>query len=119
MDVDFNNDILGNRSWRDFEQTGSWRYNWDALNRATDICGPTSGARYEYRADGMRIEKIEGLTITWVPPENPFFGSGHYDENQAGNNPTTRYFYDGQMAMEEDYNNSSAGHPSGGQSEDV
>ncbi|MBI5705636.1 MAG: hypothetical protein HZC36_01465 [Armatimonadetes bacterium] len=104
----YRNDILGNRLDRNYDQsTGGAIYEWDALNRMKITATVSAGARYEYRADGMRYEKVEGLTLSWIPPENPFFGSGHYDQNWSQNLPTTRYYYDGQMAMEEDYNNSS------------
>ena len=95
-------DILGNRTWRNFGSSGVQRYQWDALNRATSIVGEAYGARYVYRADGMRVEKVEGLTISWVPPGEEEV-SGHYDENLAENLPTSRYYYDGQMMVEDDY----------------
>lgn len=98
----YQNDILGNRTWRNFGLTGVQRYVWDDVNRAQSICGETVGARYEYRADGMRVKKVADLTITWNPgDENQ--GSGFYDENLSVNKPTTRYYYDGQMCVEEDY----------------
>ncbi|KXK15168.1 MAG: hypothetical protein UZ18_ATM001001618 [Armatimonadetes bacterium OLB18] len=95
-------DILGNRTWRNFGSSGVQRYQWDALNRATSIVGEAYGARYVYRADGMRVEKVEGLTLSWVPPGEEEV-SGHYDENLAENLPTSRYYYDGQMMVEDDY----------------
>ncbi|MBV6502721.1 MAG: hypothetical protein AKCLJLPJ_00773 [Fimbriimonadales bacterium] len=98
----YQNDILGNRTWRNFGLPGVQRYVWDEVNRAQSICGETVGARYEYRADGMRVKKVADLTITWNPgDENQ--GSGFYDENLSVNKPTTRYYYDGQMCVEEDY----------------
>jgi hypothetical protein len=42
------------------------------------------------------------LTLLWVPPGEEEAG-GHYDVNEAVNLPTTRYYYDGQMAFEDDY----------------
>ncbi|HQU18067.1 MAG TPA: hypothetical protein PLA92_03345, partial [Fimbriimonadaceae bacterium] len=95
-------DILGNRTWRNFGSSGVQRYQWDALNRATSVVGEAYGARYVYRADGMRVEKVEGLTLSWVPPGEEEV-SGHYDENLAENLPTSRYYYDGQMRVEDDY----------------
>ncbi len=68
----------------------------------TSIVGEVYGARYVYRADGMRVEKVEGLTLSWVPPGEEEV-SGHYDENLAQNLPTIRYYYDGQMMVEDDY----------------
>ncbi|NOG91940.1 MAG: RHS repeat-associated core domain-containing protein [Armatimonadetes bacterium] len=48
------------------------------------------------------MKKVADLTITWNPgDENQ--GSGFYDENLSVNKPTTRYYYDGQMCIEEDY----------------
>jgi RHS repeat-associated protein len=49
----------------------------------------------------MRIKKIDGLTINWVI-DDEITGSGHYDEITDVNMPTYRYYYDGQMCMEED-----------------
>ncbi|MFY9235305.1 MAG: hypothetical protein WAO58_12710, partial [Fimbriimonadaceae bacterium] len=83
------------------ESTGK-RYTWDAINRLTSACNTTNGASYKYRADGMRIRKVEGLTLQWDVDDEET-GSGHYDENQSTNKPTTRYFYDGQMQHETDY----------------
>ena len=48
------------------------------------------------------MEKVEGLTLSWVPPGEEEV-SGHYDENLAENLPTSRYYYDGQMMVEDDY----------------
>lgn len=108
----YTNDILGNRTWRDpgTNVSTSQRYTWDEVGRLFSFCTPSSGAKYIYRADGMRVEKIEGLSLNWVPPsseEEDSESSGYYDAIWATNKPTTRYFYDGQMAMGEDYTNSS------------
>ncbi len=98
----YENDILGNRTWRNrYVPTGGMRYLWDELNRATSICGTASGARYEYRPDGMRTLKVEGLTLSWTG--DPVTGSGWYDPIWAVNQPTTRYYYDGQMLIEDDH----------------
>ncbi len=99
----YQNDVLGNRTWRNFGQSGVQRYVWDEVNRLKSVCGTSEGARYEYRADGMRMKKVADLTITWNPGDNENEGSGFYDDNLSVNKPTTRYFYDGQMPMEEDY----------------
>ncbi|MEW5885037.1 MAG: hypothetical protein AB1725_12565, partial [Armatimonadota bacterium] len=72
--------------------------------------GTQKGARYEYRADGMRAKKVEGLTIAWNPGDE-LGGSGYYDEIWAVNKPTTRYYYDGQMCVEEDYTYDNGGTP--------
>ncbi|MFN8139632.1 MAG: RHS repeat-associated core domain-containing protein [Fimbriimonadales bacterium] len=64
-------------------------------------CNETKGAKYMYRADGMRVKKVDGLTIDWNPADEQH-ASGWYDENQAVNKDTTRFYYDGQMGMEED-----------------
>jgi RHS repeat-associated protein len=91
----------GNRKWRNYAQSGVQRYAWDMIGRMTSACGASTGARYFYRADGMRIKKIDGLTINWVI-DDEITGSGHYDEITDVNMPTYRYYYDGQMCMEED-----------------
>ncbi|MCB8932317.1 MAG: RHS repeat-associated core domain-containing protein [Fimbriimonadaceae bacterium] len=98
----YTNDLLGNRTWENYGLPGGKRYVYDELSRATSICGETDGAAYEYRADGMRVEKVSGLTITWNPADKTH-RSGWYDQNWSVNKATTRYFYDGQMCMEEDF----------------
>lgn len=57
----------------------------------------------------MRSQKIEGLSLNWVVSESKDdeTSSGYYDAIWAQNRPTTRYYYDGQMACEEDYTNGS------------
>lgn len=102
------NDILGNRTWRDWSSSNSsaQRYTWDEVGRMFSFCTPSSGAKYIYRADGMRVEKVEGLSLNWIPPssdEEDAESSGYYDSIWATNKPTTRYYYDGQMCMEDDY----------------
>ncbi|MEQ1821695.1 MAG: RHS repeat-associated core domain-containing protein [Fimbriimonadaceae bacterium] len=105
------NDELGNRTSRNLQANNynvtAMRYDWDVLNRAKNIMQQDKGASYYYRADGMRVEKVEGATILWTP--NGSRGSGTWDANYAQNRPTTRYFYDGQMPMEEDYNPATGG----------
>lgn len=108
----YTSDILGNRTWRDPGQnvSSTQRYTWDEVGRLFTFCTPSSGAKYRYRADGMRVEKIEGLSLSWIPPpteEEDSESSGYYDAIWATNKPTTRYFYDGQMPMGEDYTNAS------------
>lgn len=66
----------------------------------TLIAQPSGGAGYAYRADGQRIEKVEGITFSWSGSRE----SGQYDTNYAQNRPTSRYYYDGQMGFEDDYN---------------
>ncbi|BBO24870.1 MAG: hypothetical protein AMXMBFR19_24000 [Chthonomonadaceae bacterium] len=52
----------------------------------------------------MRTEKVEGLTVTGVPPPGfPSLILGYYDYNEDQNYPTTRYYYDGQMMVEDDF----------------
>jgi RHS repeat-associated protein len=51
-------------------------------------------------ADGMRIEKVTGLSLETVESEEE--SSGFYDEIWSTNKPTTRYFYDGQLCVEDD-----------------
>lgn len=107
----YENDVLGNRTWRDRYISGSSsaRYTWDEVGRMYSYCTTSGGAKYVYRADGMRVEKIEGLSLSWVPSESKDdeTSSGYYDAVWESNKPTTRYFYDGQMPMGEDYTNSS------------
>lgn len=107
----YTNDILGNRTWRDGSSSSSSaaRYTWDEVGRMFSYCTPTSGAKYWYRADGMRSQKIEGLSLNWVETKSKDdeASSGYYDPVWASNKPTTRYYYDGQMACEEDYTNGS------------
>ena len=76
------------------------RYQWDDINRLKSACGVSTGATYKYRADGMRVQKISGLSIEWIEPEE---ASPYYDENQNQDFPTVRYYYDGQMGVEEDH----------------
>jgi RHS repeat-associated protein len=100
-------DILGNRTGRNYTSyyNASVRlYKWDDVNRllATAGLSGSSGARYVYRADGMRIEKVTEITLQWVENPSEDDGSGFYDEITATNKPTTRYFYDGQMCVEDD-----------------
>ncbi len=45
-------------------------------------------------------EKVEGATFSWSGPRT----SGQYDTNYATNRPSSRYYYDGQMGFEDDYN---------------
>ena len=44
---------------------------------------------------------MSDLQLHWVEDENS--ESGYYDENTLVNKPTTRYYYDGQMKVEEDF----------------
>jgi RHS repeat-associated protein len=83
-----------------FGGTGATRYNWDIVNRMLLCANATSGSTYSYRADGQRIEKVDGVTLSWTGNRE----SGHYDTNYATSRPTYRYFYDGQMGIEDDYN---------------
>lgn len=98
----YTNDILGNRTWRNnvYSGTGATRYDWDIVNRMLLCANATSGSTYSYRADGQRIEKVDGVTLSWTGNRE----SGHYDTNYATSRPTYRYFYDGQMGIEDDYN---------------
>jgi len=75
---------------------------WDEVNRMKSCSTPSSGASYQYRADGMRVKRVEGLTLSWNPDDEEH-ESGWYDEIQSTNLPTTRYFYDGQIVIEEDF----------------
>jgi len=102
----YQNDILGNRTWKNYGQSSVQRYVWDELGRLSSTCSTTQGAKYTYRVDGLRAKKVEGLTILWVDDESQqsqMESSGHYDEIWSVNKPTTRYYYDGQMGFEEEY----------------
>jgi RHS repeat-associated protein len=80
----YTNDLLGNRTlWVTRGDDPS--YTWDLLNRLTKfqsaVTWPkTSYVEYQYRADGMRVKKFNN----WVDPDE-----------------TTKYFYDGQMGIED------------------
>ena len=92
----YENDIPGNRLWQNHFQQGGRRMEWDALNRMASACTQSGGARYEYRADGMRTLKVEGLSLVWQEmdsAEKDLAGSGYYDAVWSTNKPTTRYFY--------------------------
>ncbi|HMS55767.1 MAG TPA: RHS repeat-associated core domain-containing protein [Fimbriimonadaceae bacterium] len=70
-----------------------------------DVCliktvSASNGATFTYRPDGLRADKIKSHVLSWnVTGED----SGYYDEDEDTNQPTTRYYYDGQMTVEEDY----------------
>lgn len=49
----------------------------------------------------MRTEKVSDVTLQYL--ENEETASGMYDWNYAVNKPTTRFYYDGQMPVKEDY----------------
>ncbi|MFN8139628.1 MAG: RHS repeat-associated core domain-containing protein [Fimbriimonadales bacterium] len=99
----YENDVLGNRTWRNrYVNTGGVRYTWDIVNRMETCCNDLTGATYKYRADGMRVKKVDGLSLDWHVDDQQT-GSGHYDDIQSTNKNTTRYYHDGQMGMEEDY----------------
>lgn len=67
----YTNDVLGNRTGRGSPTVA---YYWDCLNRMTGY----GAIGYEYRADGLRVAKIQG--------------------EDAG----TNYRYDGQMGIEDE-----------------
>ena len=104
----YENDVLGNRIWQNryVQNAIARKMEWDVLNRMTSACTQSAGARYEYRADGMRTLKVEGLSLVWQDLQGEAeeeVGSGFYDSVWATNKPTTRYFYDGQMPIEDDF----------------
>ncbi|MBL8066614.1 MAG: RHS repeat-associated core domain-containing protein [Chthonomonadaceae bacterium] len=76
------------------------KYDWDEVGRMTACRGTAVGAKFEYRADGMRIDKFENVTITANMDGEEV--SGYYDTVQNVNKPTSRYYYDGQMPLGED-----------------
>jgi RHS repeat-associated protein len=81
----YTNDLLGNRTLWDVSGDDDPVYYWDLLNRLvkfqSSVTWPkTSYVEYQYRADGMRVKKFNN----WVDPDE-----------------TTKYFYDGQMGIED------------------
>ncbi|MCL4285719.1 MAG: RHS repeat-associated core domain-containing protein [Fimbriimonadaceae bacterium] len=50
----------------------------------------------------MRTDKVEGFNLSWEWTLKTHT-SGYYDEIQGQNLPTSRYYYDGQMMVEDDY----------------
>jgi len=99
MFLTYSNDILGNRTNRNYStnDASSAYSSWDVLNRMLVYARPSSGASYSYRADGQRIEKVDGPTLQWTQWTRT---SGSYDMNYATNRPTSRYSCDGQMGFE-------------------
>jgi|CXWL01.1.fsa_nt_gi RHS repeat-associated protein len=104
------NDVVGNRTSRNYQpgagtqpNSNARLYQWDVLNRMTATAGTSSGYRNVYRADGMRMQKIDDISLNWVENPNQEDGSGFYDPIYSTNKPTTRYFYDGQMCVEDEY----------------
>ncbi len=71
------------------------------MNRLLKTTNEGNGASFRYRADGLRVEKVSGLAMVYIQNEED--DSGFYDDNLAVNEPTTRWYYDGQMGMEDDY----------------
>lgn len=97
------NDLLGNRYQRGsstVQGSGYTLYGFDALNRMEKVVSANDGATFTYRADGQRVMKVKSSTLTWHVTGQD---SGYYDENDFVNMPTTRYYHDGQMPVEEDY----------------
>jgi RHS repeat-associated protein len=103
----YSHDIVGNRLQSVTPagmSTVTSTYEWDALNRLTNLVRADSmivdatDAAYTYRADGLRTSKIVDYTGALEEPN-----SGFYDFNYFVNNATTNYFYDGQMAVQERY----------------
>ena len=76
----YTHDAVGNRTVKHQNNTnwGDLEYTWDALNRLSMMKQTNSGLTYKYRADGMRVAKIEDLSGGWMAQEE-LSGSG--DEN--------------------------------------
>ena len=72
-----------------------------SLGRMLYAATPSGGSSDYYRADGQRIEKVANASLSWTQWTRT---SGQYDLNLATSGASTRYFYDGQMGMEDDYN---------------
>ncbi len=99
----YENDALGNRLWRDRTNNRpatAQKMTWDDLGRAASVQGTQAGARYRYRADGMRAVKVTGLTLGYDVTEEGQV-SGYYDALST-DMPTTRFYYNGQMPADED-----------------
>ena len=101
--ANYQHDVLGNRTWRNYNVNSSLvaKHTWDELNRMRSVQGSADGAAYTYRADGMRVRKIGGLSIGFNMDDEGVV-SGYYDQLSI-NRPTTRYYYDGQMPISEDH----------------
>ena len=90
----YTNDVLGNRTVMIPSSGTAGTYTWDCLNRmiATTASSPgnassTASVSYEYRADGMRVEKIDHTGVYAL-------GGGELNDAYA------RYRHDGQMPMQ-------------------
>ena len=90
----YTNDVLGNRTMMTPTSGTAGTYTWDCLNRmiATTASSPenassTASVSYEYRADGMRVEKIDHTGVYAL-------GGGEVNDAYA------RYRHDGQMLMQ-------------------
>ena len=90
----YTNDVLGNRTVMTPSSGTAGTYTWDCLNRmiATTASSPgnvssTASVSYEYRADGMRVEKIDHTGVYAL-------GGGELNDAYA------RYRHDGQMPMQ-------------------
>lgn len=90
----YQNDVLGNRTWRNHGQSGVQRYVWDELNRLKSLSGtesssgsglkPTRGAAgsgggSRTRTDGLLLAKQALYQLSYTPVE-----SGVYRLNGAG-----------------------------------
>ena len=90
-------------------QNMTWNDKGELIKLVSASQAGTAGAElpqaiydYRYRADGLRVAKIGGPTMTAVP-ELEGEQSSYWDEDLAQNKPTWRYAYDGQMPIFEDY----------------
>ncbi|MCW5939366.1 MAG: RHS repeat-associated core domain-containing protein [Fimbriimonadaceae bacterium] len=98
----YQHDAVGNRLWKDYSQPAQVRrYDWDDAGRLRACRGTVVGAAYSYRADGMRVRKVENVLVSAVLDDNEQV-SGYHDVFPM-NKPTTRFYHDGQAGMEEDH----------------
>jgi len=77
----YEHDVLGNRTWRNHnDPVGSRtvKHTWDEVNRMKSLQASSGGASYTYRADGMRVRKIEGIYLG-VNVNEAEEVSGYYD----------------------------------------
>lgn len=102
--VGYTYDYLGNRVTRNQVTGGDDKagaYKWDALNRMIEVGYHTNGYKAAYRADGQRIEKLDGYYFVWLGLG--IGGSGIYTWGGSMMHDC-HYYYDGQMGMEDDDN---------------
>ncbi|MBL8065833.1 MAG: RHS repeat-associated core domain-containing protein [Chthonomonadaceae bacterium] len=100
--------LLGFRWYRDYaNQAAVRKTDWNDLGqmsacRGSTYGGSTVGSKYEYLPGGMRVTKVDGIVMD-AQLDDQGNVSGYYDVIGGTNKPTTRYYYDGQMPVAEDF----------------